>query len=51
MSSGVTTSLSITFIVILGIGFALLNMSQNMSQNISEQLHHSFNLMPKTLVQ
>ncbi len=47
MSSGVTTSLSLTFIVMLGIGFAVMNMTQS----LSDQLHQSLNLVPHTLVQ
>jgi hypothetical protein len=47
VSSGVTTSLSLTFIVLLGIGFAVMSMTQSMSG----QLLHSFNLVPHTLVQ
>jgi|HubBroStandDraft_3_1064219.scaffolds.fasta_scaffold436386_2 hypothetical protein len=46
MSSGVTTSLSVTFIVMLGIGFAVLNMSQHLSDHL-----HSFGSIARTLVQ
>jgi len=44
---GVSTSLSLTFVVILTIGFALLTLSQNMA----EHLQHTMSFMPRTLVQ
>ena len=47
MSSGVTTSLSVTFLVILAIGFAVVSMSQGMT----EHLHQTFISLPHTLVQ
>jgi hypothetical protein len=40
---GITTSLTMTFVVMLGLGFALLNMAQHMP--------HAFSMIPRTLVQ
>lgn len=40
---GVTTSLTLTFVVMLGLGFAILSMAQHMP--------HAFTMIPRTLVQ
>jgi hypothetical protein len=44
---GVTTSLSLTFVVMLAIGFALMSLSQT----LSTRLEHTMSIMPRTLVQ
>ena len=47
MTGGVTTSLSVTLLVMLAVGFTVLSMSQNMAQHLNQ----TFSSLPRTLVQ